>query len=185
MKFAVCGHCEQAFRRERAAQRAAVEAIANVCLEERVPVLSTFWGDPTPYVARAHATGVKVIDQVASLADAQRAARAGVDVIVAQGMEAGGDIAGEVTTRALVLTNRRCGGADSGCGRQPGQGETAPAFEMLRILHAQVVHDCEYVRDLIGLNAGDRLVRLTGNNSFQRQLSILHDDVNGGTAWRP
>ena len=68
-----------------------------------MPVLSTFWGDPTPYVARAHATGVKVIDQVGSLADAQRAARAGVDVIVAQGMEAGGDIAGEVTTRALVL----------------------------------------------------------------------------------
>ena len=29
-----------------------------VCLEERVPVLSFFWGDPTPYVGRAHAAGV-------------------------------------------------------------------------------------------------------------------------------
>jgi len=79
-----------------------VEAVVDVCLEERVPVLSTFWGDPTPYVARAHAVGVKVIDQVGSVAAARRAARAGVDVIIAQGVEAGGHIAGEVTTLALV-----------------------------------------------------------------------------------
>jgi len=79
-----------------------VDAIVDVCVEERVPVLSTFWGDPTPYVAGAHAAGVKVIDQVGSVADAQRAARAGVDAIIAQGVEAGGHIAGEVTTMALV-----------------------------------------------------------------------------------
>lgn len=79
-----------------------VETVVELCLEERVPVLSTFWGDPTPYVARAHAAGVKVIDQVGSVADAQRAARAGVDAIVAQGVEAGGHVAGEVTTMVLV-----------------------------------------------------------------------------------
>ena len=79
-----------------------VEAIVDVCLEEHVPTLLTFWGDPTPYVERAHAAGVKVIDQVGSVADAQRAARAGVDAIVAQGVEAGGHTAGEVTTLALV-----------------------------------------------------------------------------------
>src|SRR5262249_40627538 len=28
-----------------------VEEHLAVCLEERVPVLSLFWGDPTPYVA--------------------------------------------------------------------------------------------------------------------------------------
>lgn len=79
-----------------------VEAIVDMCLEERVSVLLTFWGDPTPYVARAHAAGVRVIDQVGSVADAQRAARAGVDAIVAQGLEAGGHVAGDVTTMALV-----------------------------------------------------------------------------------
>jgi len=79
-----------------------VDAIVDVCLEERVPVLMTFWGDPTPYVARARAAGVKVIDQVGSVADARRAARAGVDAIVAQGVEAGGHTAGEVTTMVLV-----------------------------------------------------------------------------------
>jgi nitronate monooxygenase len=61
-----------------------VDAIVDVCLEERVPVLLTFWGDPTPYVARAHAAGVKVLDQVGSVEDARRAARAGVDAIVAK-----------------------------------------------------------------------------------------------------
>jgi NAD(P)H-dependent flavin oxidoreductase YrpB (nitropropane dioxygenase family) len=71
-------------------------------LEERVPVLSLFWGDPAPYVDRAHAAGTKVLHQVGSVADAQRAAAAGVDVIVAQGAEAGGHLAEEVSTLALV-----------------------------------------------------------------------------------
>src|SRR5262245_30287555 len=75
-----------------------VEDQVTVCLEERVPVLSLFWGDPTPYVEPAHAAGVKVFHQVGSVPDAERAAAAGVDVIVAQGVEAGGHVAGEVST---------------------------------------------------------------------------------------
>ena len=79
-----------------------VEDHVAVCLEERVPVLSFFWGDPTPYVGRAHAAGVKVFHQVGCVAEAKRAAAAGIDVIVAQGVEAGGHIAGEVSTLALI-----------------------------------------------------------------------------------
>src|SRR5215475_1530813 len=79
-----------------------VEDQVAICLEERVPILSLFWGDPTPYVGRAHAAGVKVFHQVGSVADARRAAVAGVDVIIAQGVEAGGHVAGEVSTLALV-----------------------------------------------------------------------------------
>jgi nitronate monooxygenase len=79
-----------------------VEAVVDICLEERVPVLSTFWGDPAPYVARAHVAGAKVIHQAGSVAEARRTKQLGVDVIVAQGVEAGGHIAGEVTTFVLV-----------------------------------------------------------------------------------
>jgi NAD(P)H-dependent flavin oxidoreductase YrpB (nitropropane dioxygenase family) len=79
-----------------------VEEQVAICLEERVPILSFFWGDPAPYVERAHAAGVKVFHQVGSVADARRAAGAGVDVIIAQGVEAGGHVAGEVSTLALV-----------------------------------------------------------------------------------
>src|SRR5215813_2439856 len=70
--------------------------------EEGVPVLSFFWGDPSSYIDRVHAVGGKVFHQVGSAAAAQEAARAGVDVIIAQGVEAGGHVAGEVTTMALV-----------------------------------------------------------------------------------
>jgi NAD(P)H-dependent flavin oxidoreductase YrpB (nitropropane dioxygenase family) len=79
-----------------------VEDHVAVCLEERVPILSLFWGDPTPYVGRAQSAGVKVFHQVGSVRQAEQAAAAGVDVIVAQGVEAGGHVAGEVSTLALV-----------------------------------------------------------------------------------
>jgi nitronate monooxygenase len=79
-----------------------IEDHVAVCLEERVPVLSLYWGDPTPYVERAHAAGIRVFHQVGSVSDAQRAADSGVDVIIAQGVEAGGHVAGEVSTLALV-----------------------------------------------------------------------------------
>jgi nitronate monooxygenase len=73
-----------------------------ICLEERVPILSLFWGDPAPWVERAHAGGMKILHQVGSVKEAERAAAAGIDVIIAQGVEAGGHIAGEVSTLALV-----------------------------------------------------------------------------------
>src|SRR5262249_1325743 len=73
-----------------------VEDHVAVCLEERVPVLSFFWGDPTPYVGRAHAAGIKAFHQVGSVAAAQGAGAVGVDVIIAQGAEAGGHVAGSL-----------------------------------------------------------------------------------------
>jgi NAD(P)H-dependent flavin oxidoreductase YrpB (nitropropane dioxygenase family) len=73
-----------------------------VCIEERVPLLSFFWGDPGPFVQPAHEAGLKVMHQVGSVAEAVEAARAGVDVIIAQGVEGGGHIRGEVSTLALV-----------------------------------------------------------------------------------
>jgi NAD(P)H-dependent flavin oxidoreductase YrpB (nitropropane dioxygenase family) len=79
-----------------------VDAVVDAILDEQVSILSTFWGDPAPFVSRAHSAGAKVMHQVGSVADARRAADAGVDVIVAQGVEAGGHAAGQVTTMALV-----------------------------------------------------------------------------------
>jgi len=79
-------------------------AFVDACIAEHVPVLSFFWGDPTPYVEKAHKAGVKVCDQVGSVRAAKRAADAGVDFIIARGVEAGGHIAGTVST--MVLTPR-------------------------------------------------------------------------------
>ena len=66
------------------------EAFA-VILEERVPVWSIGLGDPGPeMVRRAHARGIRVMAMVATVEDARTVARSGVDIVVAQGGEAGG-----------------------------------------------------------------------------------------------
>lgn len=73
-----------------------------IALDEGVPFVSFFWGDPAPYVARIHAAGALVAHTVASTSEAKRAAAAGVDVVVAQGWEAGGHVWGEVATLPLI-----------------------------------------------------------------------------------
>jgi len=77
------------------------EGIA-ICLAERVPVIWTFWGDPSRIIVSAHAAGVRVFAQVGSVSAARAAVAAGADVIVAQGLEAGGHVAGEVSSLALI-----------------------------------------------------------------------------------
>lgn len=74
----------------------------EVCLEEKVAVVSFFWGDASPYIQSAHAAGALVMHTVASAAEARRAVAAGVDIVVAQGWEAGGHVWGEVATLPLV-----------------------------------------------------------------------------------
>jgi enoyl-[acyl-carrier protein] reductase II len=74
----------------------------QVCIDERVPALSFFWGDPSEFIPVAHAAGIAVFHQVGSVDSAIRAKQAGVDVIIAQGGEAGGHVAGQVSTMVLV-----------------------------------------------------------------------------------
>ena len=68
-----------------------ISAQVEVILEERPPVFSIGLGDPGPdLVARCRAQGVKVVAMVATVEDARAVAASGVDLIVAQGSEAGG-----------------------------------------------------------------------------------------------
>jgi nitronate monooxygenase/enoyl-[acyl-carrier protein] reductase II len=53
-------------------------------------VISFALGDPGDLVARAQETGARVMQQVHTVAQAQQAATRGVDVVIAQGSEAGG-----------------------------------------------------------------------------------------------
>jgi len=59
-------------------------------LEARPAVISFALGDPGDLVRRAHAAGALVVHQVHSVAQAIQAAERGVDVLIAQGGEAGG-----------------------------------------------------------------------------------------------
>ena len=67
-----------------------LEEQLEVVFEERVPVLSVALGEPGELVDRAHAQDMLVTSMVTTVGDAVRAAEGGVDVVVAQGSEAGG-----------------------------------------------------------------------------------------------
>jgi nitronate monooxygenase len=71
-------------------------------LEAGLRIVSLTWGDPAPYVDQIHEADALVLHTVGSAQEARRAVDAGVDVIVAQGWEAGGHVWGEVATLPLV-----------------------------------------------------------------------------------
>ena len=73
-----------------------------VCLDERVPVISFFWRDPSSLVPLAKAGGAIVMHTVGSAADAKQAIGCGVDIVIAQGWEAGGHVRGTVATMPLI-----------------------------------------------------------------------------------
>lgn len=72
------------------------------CLEEGVPLISFFWGDPTSLIDQVHAAGALAAATVGSAEEARQAVAAGADLIVAQGWEAGGHVRGQVATLPLV-----------------------------------------------------------------------------------
>ncbi len=78
------------------------EARLDACLESGVSVVSFHWDEPYEYVDRIHSADTLVMYTVGSAEDARRAVDAGVDIIVAQGWEAGGHVRSEVATMALL-----------------------------------------------------------------------------------
>ena len=71
-------------------------------LEAGLRIVSFMLGDPSGYVERVHDAGGVVLQTVGSAEQARRATGAGVDVIVAQGCEAGGHLSSTVATLPLV-----------------------------------------------------------------------------------
>ena len=77
------------------------EEIAKLVVEEKVPVVTTGAGNPSPYMKMWKEAGIKVMPVVASVALAKIMQRAGADAVIAEGCESGGHI-GESTTMTLV-----------------------------------------------------------------------------------
>jgi NAD(P)H-dependent flavin oxidoreductase YrpB (nitropropane dioxygenase family) len=71
-------------------------------LEAGLRVVSLFWGDPAGYVDQVHQADGVVLQTVGSAEEARRAVARGVDIVVAQGWEAGGHVRGKVATLPLV-----------------------------------------------------------------------------------
>ena len=71
-------------------------------LDAGLRIVSFFFGDPTGYVEQVHDANGIVLQTVGSADEARRAVAGGVDVVVAQGWEAGGHVRGQIATLPLV-----------------------------------------------------------------------------------
>lgn len=78
------------------------EAQLDVVIAERPAVLSLFWGEFAEVVVRAREAGIVTMIQVGSVAEADTAAQAGADIIIAQGIEAGGHVHSATGLMALL-----------------------------------------------------------------------------------
>ena len=77
------------------------EDLAQLVIDEKVPVVTTGAGNPGKFMEAWKNAGIKVIPVVPSVALAKRMERSGADAVVAEGTESGGHI-GENTTMCLV-----------------------------------------------------------------------------------
>jgi len=79
------------------------DALIGVSIEEGVNVVFTSAGNPKRFTQTIHDAGLKVVHVSPSATLATKAADAGVDAVVAEGIEAGGhDGFEEITTMALI-----------------------------------------------------------------------------------
>jgi len=74
---------------------------AEVIRSEKVDVVTTGAGIPTPYLSAWKAAGIKVIPVIASVQSARLMEKIGADAVIAEGSESGGHI-GESTTMTLL-----------------------------------------------------------------------------------
>ena len=83
--------------------RPRAEAILDIAMEERAPILIASQGGPKRYLERFQDAGIKCIHVVASRLHARKAAEAGVDGIIVVGGEAGGHPPPEQVSTFVLL----------------------------------------------------------------------------------
>ncbi len=75
--------------------------LAQVIVEENIKIVVTGAGSPAPYITQWKNAGMTIISVIASVKHATKVEALGVDIVVAEGTEAGGHV-GESTTMTLV-----------------------------------------------------------------------------------
>jgi len=85
-----------------ATDRALLDRQLDAIIALRVPAVELFWDIDTHVVDRLRDAGIVVVYQVGSVAEAISAQRAGAQIIVAQGVEAGGHVRGVTPLRDLL-----------------------------------------------------------------------------------
>ena len=148
------------------------DEVAQVVIDEQVPVVVTGAGNPTKYMKAWNDAGIKVIPVVASVALARLVARRGATAVVAEGTESGGHI-GETSTMALVpqvvdavdIPVVAAGGIADGRGVAAAFMLGAAGVQVgTRFLVADECTVSEQYKELV-LKAGDTSTRATGRST--------------------
>jgi nitronate monooxygenase len=79
-----------------------LEAELRACIAARVHAITLFWDLSVETVKRLRGEGILVACQVGSLSEARAAEDAGADILIAQGVEAGGHVRGQVPLKMLL-----------------------------------------------------------------------------------
>ncbi len=79
-----------------------LETELAACIAERVPVMALFWDLSADIVKRLRDSGALVVCQIGSVKEAEDAQTAGAQIIVAQGVEAGGHVRGTIARESLL-----------------------------------------------------------------------------------
>ena len=85
-----------------ATERALLDLQINTIIDLHVPAVALFWDIDARVVARFRDAGITVVYQVGSVDEAIAAERAGANMIIAQGVEAGGHVRGTRPLRELL-----------------------------------------------------------------------------------
>jgi len=80
-----------------------VDEIMKIIIDMKVPFVFTSAGNPKAWTATLQQNGIKVAHVVSSLKFAKKCEEAGVDVVVAEGFEAGGHNGREETTTLCLI----------------------------------------------------------------------------------
>lgn len=163
------------------------EAMMEVIMEEKVPVVFTSAGSPKTWTGKLHAAGIKVAHVVASTKFALKCQEAGVDAVVAEGFEAGGHNGKEETTTMVLVPHVRqhidlpliaAGGIGTGAGMLAAFALGAEGVQIgtrFALTRESSASDC--FKDLCaGLQEGDTMLslkkvvptRLIKNEFFRR-----------------
>jgi len=85
-----------------ATDTALLEAQVATCIELGVPVVGLFWDLSAAVVQRLRDAGIVVVCQVGAVEEARAAETAGAQILIAQGVEAGGHVRGDRSLHELV-----------------------------------------------------------------------------------
>src|SRR5258706_727241 len=80
-----------------------IEKIIQIIVDEKVSIVFTSAGNPSTWTAFLKDKGIRVVHVVSSAKFARKSAEAGVDAVVAEGVEAGGHNGREETTSLCLV----------------------------------------------------------------------------------